>query len=620
MSVRAPGAAALARLLAWDAACLPDVADPGGEPDAVSVRCCSRGAELAAVARWPRGQRAAVAVQVVAAATFLFERGWYPSRGLLRGGRVERGASGPWYRLARLPRRRLDDAGLERHLRQALASEATLLVPVVLPLLRRLLPEMGDELERAARVRPAWEVAAGWLGVLIGNGKRPGSALGHPEGPGRALWALRYEVPTGGVGWVEDEALLPRLAAAVRLGGLGRHVAVAAGAFDEAGVARAQAHAAASGRDSVVLTTLPLPGVAPVELAAGTESVWVVAPRLDLAHAHAAAAREGRPGVARLVAEAGAADGFARPPRPLETLRARTGLASGPARAALGWLASAPVGLSAEELGALAGEAAAGLAELKRLGLACERRGVWRAQSAAAAPAPDRLAAMAQRLPVTSPAGLVARAVAGRWEPAAAWCEEHLEHGAFAEALAVASAVAAVGRLQLAAAEGALGLGRLAEAEAQLHAAPAAERGARWHALAAWWAEEAGASEQAGVELAAAAGELPGRLAARRELVAAHAARRRGDRPAQRRHLERAAACTVPPLRGGRDRARRVGRRFRPTGARPPQGATLARRRRSPPAPRDEFGRARPRLPARRDDRPARGVAGRQRREPAPAR
>jgi DNA-binding NtrC family response regulator len=545
---RPAGAEALARLLAWDAAFLPEVSEVGGEPDAVSVRCSPRGAELSAVARWPRGQRTAVAVQVVAAAAFLFEHGWYPSRGLLRGGRVERGASGPWYRLARFPRRRLDDAGLERHLRLALASEATLLVPAVLPLLRRLLPEMGDELERAARVRPAWEVAAGWLGVLIGNGKRPGSALGHPAGPGRALWALRYEIPTGGVCWVEDEALLPRLAVAVRLAALGRNVAVAAGALDEAGVARAQAHAAASGRDAVVLTTLPLPGVAPLELAAGTESVWVVASRPELAHAHATLAREGRPGVARLVAEAGAADGFARPPCALETLRARAGLASGPARAALGWLASAPVGLSAPELGALAGEAVAGLAELRRLGLAYERCGVWRPQQPATVPAPDRLAAMAEQLPGTSPAGLVARAIAGAWEPAAAWCEERLERGAFAEARTVASAAAAAGPLRLAAAEGALGLGRLAEAEALLHAVPAATREGRWHALAAWWAEEAGASEQAAVELAAAADGLPGRLAARRELVAAQAARRRGDRAAQRRHLERAAACATPPL------------------------------------------------------------------------
>ncbi len=548
MSVRVLGAAALARLLAWDASCLPDAAELGAEPGDVTVRCSLRGAELAAVARWPRGQRLAVALQVVAAAAFLFERGWYPSRGLLRGGRVERGALGPWYRLARLPRRRLDDPGLERHLRLALASEATLLVPAVLPLLRWIVPELGDEFDRAARVRPAWEVTAGWLGVLVGNGKRPGSALGHPAGAGRALWALRYEVPTVGVCWVEDEALLPRLAVAVRLATLGRHVAVAAGALDEAGVARAQAQAAASGRDAVVLTALPLPDAAPLELAAGTESVWVAAPRPDLTHAHAELAREGRPGVARLVLEAGAADGFARPPRPLEALRARAGLASAPARAALGWLASAPVGLSARELGVLAGEARAELAELRRLGLAYERLGVWRAQQPAAAPAPDRLATMAQRLPAASPAGLVARAIAGTWEPAAAWCEELLDRGAFADVRAVASAAAPAGPLRLAAAEGALGLGRLAEAETLLQEVPAPAREGRWHALAAWWAEEAGASEQAAVELAAAADGVPGRLAARRGLVAAQAARRRADRAAQRRHLERAAACTAPPL------------------------------------------------------------------------
>ncbi len=316
-----------------------------------------------------------------------------------------------------------------------------------------------------------------------------------------------------------------------------------------ADVARVQAHAAAAGCDAAVLTTLPLSGVAPVELAAGAESVWIVAPRPDLANAHAVAAREGRPGVARLVTEAGAADGFARPPRPLEALRARTGLASEAARAALSWLASAPAGLSAEELASVAGEAAAGLPELRRLGLAHERRGTWRAQQPAASPAPDRLAAMAERLPAASPAGLVARAATGAWEPALAWCDERLDRGAFAAARAVAAAAAAAAApLRLAAAEGALGLGRLAEAEAQLHAVPAAERETRWHALAAWWAEEAGASEQAGAEVAAAAGDLPGRLAARRELVAAQAARRRGDRAAQRRHLERGAACTTPTL------------------------------------------------------------------------
>jgi DNA-binding NtrC family response regulator len=548
MSVRPPCAAALARLLAWDAAFLPEVSEGGGESAAISLRCNPRGAAWNAAVRWPRGQRTAVAVQVVAAAAFLFERGWYPSRGLLRSGRVERGAPGPWYRLARLPRRRLDDAGVERHLRLALANEATLLVPAVLPLLRELLPELGDDFAGAVQSRPAWEAAAGWLGVLIGKGSRAGAVLGHPAGTGRALWALRYELPSDGVYWVEDEAVLPRLATAVRLAALDRNVAVTAGALDEAGVARAQAHAAASGRDAVVLTTLPLPGVAPVELAAGTESVWVVASRPEFAHAHAALAREGRQGVARLVLEAGAADGFARSPRAVEALRTRAGLASGPARAALSWLASTPVGLSAEELGVLVeGEAGAELAELRRLGLAYERRGVWWAQQPAAAPAPERLAAMAARLPAASHAGLVARAVGGAWEPAAAWCEECLDRRAFAEARTVASAAAAA-PLRLAAAEGALGLGRLAEADALLQAVPAAERETRWHALAAWWAEEASASEQAGVELAAATGALPGRLAARCELAAAHAARRRGDRAAQRRHLERAAACTVPPL------------------------------------------------------------------------
>ena len=546
MSIRPWTAAELARLLAWDAACLPDVVEVTGDPDDAQARCETRGGGVRAATRWPLGERAAVAVQVVAAAAFLLERGWYPSRGLLRSGRVERGSSGPWYRLARLPRRRLEDPAVDRHLRQAVAAVSTLLVPTVLPVLGELLPERADELVRAARERPAWEAAGGWLAVLLGE-RRSAAALRHPAGPGRALWARRFALPAAGVIWIDDEESLRRLEAAARAATLGRGAEVTAGPLDEAAVARVQARAAAAGRDAVVLTTVPVAVATPLELAADGEAVWVVGPRLDLAHAHAAAAGRVQPGVARLLLEAGAAQAFARVPQRVEALRQRAGLASAAARSALAWLAAAPVGLSAADLATLGGDPDTGLAELKRLGLADVRSGTWRALQPAADPAPERTAAMGDRLPAGSAAAIVARARVGEWDAAVAWCEERLERGAFAEVVAVGSALADPGPLRLAAAEAALGLGRLAVADALLHGVASTERGARWHALAAWWAEATSASERAGIELPAACGELPGRLAARCALVAAQAARRRGDRVEQRLHLERAAAAS-PPL------------------------------------------------------------------------
>ena len=102
--------------------------------------------------------------------------------------------------------------------------------------------------------------------------------------------------------------------------------------------------------------------------------------------------------------------------------------------------------------------------------------------------------------------------------------------------------------MRLAGAEAALNLGRLAEAEDLLEGVARGERGARWHALAAWWAEQAGVTERAAAELAAATGPLPARLSARLELVAAELARRSGDHEEEHRHLERAVAATEPPL------------------------------------------------------------------------
>ena len=39
--------------------------------------------------RWPRSLRLAVAVQALAAASFLLERGFYPERRVLRGARLQ---------------------------------------------------------------------------------------------------------------------------------------------------------------------------------------------------------------------------------------------------------------------------------------------------------------------------------------------------------------------------------------------------------------------------------------------------------------------------------------------------------------------------------------------------
>ncbi len=549
MNARASAAGHLARLLSWDAPFLPAVTELALTSVGLELACAAPGAELARAMCWPRGQRAAVALQIVAASSFLFERGWYPSRSLLRSARVSRSEDGVWLRLSRLPCRRLEDPGLERRLRLVLGPEDNLLVPVVAPLLRALLPERADELERATRMRPVWEAAAAWIEVLLAEG-RGVIALRHPAGRGRALWARRFLVPAGGVFWVEEEGLLPGLVAAAWLAA-GDTLAVADGAFEEADVARAQARAAADGHDCLVLTTLSLPGVPPLPLAGEADAVWVLAPPGAKAHTHEAAAVEAggqRPSLARLVLEAGARTGFAG--APAQTLvEDREAFASAPARQALGWLESAPVGLTDQDMAGLAAVLPEALPELERLGLAQQHHGVWRALRNGVNADAEKLQAMACRLPDDSVAGMVARALAqGCWEPAAAWCEERLERGSTREVLEVARALARFVVLRVAAAEAALGLGRLKEAEGFLEGVAEDQRGPRWHAVAAWWAELAGVTERAAVEVAAVAVGVPGRLVARCELVAAELARRGGDRAAELEHLERAVAATEPAL------------------------------------------------------------------------
>jgi len=550
VNVRSSSTGALARLLAWDVSFLPVVTSVTATPEGVTLGLEAPGIELERVCLWPRGQRAAVALQAVAAAVFLFERGWYPSRALLRGARVLRGEAGPWFRLTRLPRQRLEDAPLERRLRLALGTGDSVLAAAVAPVLRSLLPERGGDLDRPAAARPAWEAAEAWVEVLLGEG-RGGAVLQHPAGRGRALWARRFSLPETGVFWVEEEQRLPALVVAAQLAAAGRDLTVAAGAFEETDVARVRARAAADGRDCLVFTTLNLPGVSALPLAGEANAIWVLAPQGGLARVHTAAAIEAgvqRPSLARLVLEAGAAHGFSRP---LQTaaVREREALASPLARRVLGWLESAPVGLTESDLTLLAGSSVEALTELERLALAQQRHGAWHALRTEEIPSPQKLEVMAETLAEGAASGVVARALSqGRWEPAAARCETHLVEGRAGEALAVARALPAFPELRLEAAEAALCLGHLADAEGFLAGVAQGERDGRWHALSAWWAEQAGVTERAAAELASAAGELPSRLAARLELVAAALARRRGDREGEHMHLERAVAATEPAL------------------------------------------------------------------------
>jgi hypothetical protein len=550
MKLRTPTARSLARLLAWDAPFLPLATAIAAEPEGLDVVLDAAGVELTRVFKWPRVERSAVALQAFATGAFLFEHGWYPSRALLRSARVVRGERGPWFRLTRLPTKRLEDAVLERRLRIALGAGDSVLVAALTPLLRALLPERGAELERAAASRPAWESAEAWVEALFGEG-RGGTVLHHPAGKGRVLWARRFSLPRSGVFWVEEEDVLPALAFATQLAAAGGDVVVATGAFEETDVARLHARAAADGRDCVVLTTLCLPGVPALPLAGEADAVWVVARHGGLARAHAAAAMEAgvqRPEIARQALEAGAAHGFSETPVPSAT-RGRESVASASARRALAWLASAPVGLSEADLERLAGPCRDALTELERLGLAQQRGGAWRSVRPAEPPRRDKLEGMADTLPLSSAAGVVARGLTGKGiAEAVTWCEARVAEGRAGEVLAVASALAADPELSQVGAEVALSLGHLAEAESLIEGVAREQRGTRWHALSAWWAEQAGVTERAAEELAAISGELSGRLAARVELVAADLARRQGNHAAEREHIERAVAATEPAL------------------------------------------------------------------------
>ena len=546
MRVAARLATPLARLLAWDATFLPVVSGVAAVDGVVAIECECGGIPLADVVAWPRGSRLAVATQLVAATEFLFERGWFAGRSLLRGVRVHRQAAGDAVRLAELPRWRLDDPRLGRRLRRRADNGDGVRAAALAPLLRALVPERWAALDEVLRRQQQWALAEGLIAVLTGDG-RTASALRHPGGLGRALWARRLSVSEP-VTWVEDDEALAASLAAMQLAGAGcgRAAVVAGGAFDEAEAAKVLARAAADGRDAVVLTTVPIAGAPALALAGGEAGVWVIGPDAVTARAHLCAAVDRSGGRAAVVADflrRGAARAFSAAPEAEAVGGATERLASPAARTALKWLRQLPLGLEAAELAALqAGDADPVLLELERLRLVARHGRRWTALEASDLPEPARLAAVITSLPDRSWASCAAAGLAaGQWQRLEARCEEDLQNGDGLEVLMAVRSLARTDALALAGAEAALLGGRLADAERLLESIAAGARSARWHALAAWWAELAGLPARARVELDCIQTDgLPPRLRARASLVAADLARRNGDDGAALQHLQAA--------------------------------------------------------------------------------
>lgn len=529
-----------ASLLAWEAPFLPRDTTPPGEPW-LAIHDDR-------LLRWPRSHRLAASVQLLAAATFLLERGYHPSRRLLRSARVARGRDGVAVRLAELPRWRLDAAGLERRVHRVLPAGRSVLVGTVGPLLARLVPERQPALELAARREPPWEVAHAALEALVAGGRE--AALAHPEGAGRALWACRMEPLRPGVWWADEEGVARRAAAVLARSAPETFVAV--GELEEDEIVRLQARAAADGRDAVILTLLPLPSARAWGLDRGADAVWVLAPRWERGQAHVEAVMHSsgrRLDAARRLLAAGAARGFTDPPSPPVELPSRLALASPAARRALRWLGGCAAGLAEGEMEHLVGACGEVLAELERLGLAVRRGGRWHATTPAHGSEPQLLQRLATELPEGSPARVLARALGGCGvEEARAWCERRLDRGESAEVMEVAGAASTVPELALAAAEAALRGGRLTRAEQLLDGIEAAARGPRWQALRAWWAEAAGLPREAGEALARAPeAALPRRLAARTLLTAAALARHHREHARTRQLLATAVALAAEP-------------------------------------------------------------------------
>jgi DNA-binding NtrC family response regulator len=512
----------------------------------VRVALAAPGATLDEVFRWPRPQRAAVAVQMVAASAFLLERGWLPSGALLRGCRVERRESRPWLRLGGLPRWRVDAPGLERRLRRD-GSEGAAASSLVRTL-GRLLPESAVACRQALERHRPWEGAAAVLGVILAAHRA--QALRHPLGDGRALWARKAAVPDAGAFQADDETIASAAltAAVLRAAAAGRSIVARSGCLDDTEISRLLAGAAGGGQDALVVSLLPDHGIPRLGLAVGGDCVWVLGADAGLARNAAVQAVDvGRESAeaARQLLEAGAATAFARPARVAEPEDERLRLASAGARRALGWLRAAPAGLSPEEVTVLAG--AADLEELARLRLAWRRGGVWFAAGEVAQPDQARVRAMAERLPPESPRAVLAAALSlGRIDELRRWCEDRLEQGGAADVLPIARS-APGDATALLAAEAALALGRLTEAERLLESVGEAGRGATWNVLAAWLADQAGlpARVRAALENVDRRG-LAARLSARVALLEAELAWRRRDGAGERRLLEDAARGVGP--------------------------------------------------------------------------
>jgi DNA-binding NtrC family response regulator len=544
-------AAALVRLLAWDAAFLPVPVAWRRRGSFVELDFNDAGVDLATMARASSSVRETVAVQVVAAAAFLFERGWYPARRLLRSVRCEQAPGGVKVRLGALPKLRLDDPALTARLRTRPQAAERLVAVSLRPLLERLLPERSAAIAAVLAGSPSWPTGTALLGAVSGPG-RSRAKRRFSASAAEALWARRLHVPRLGAWWLDEEALAARVAAVAALAAWleDRRLEVAVGEFEEPAIARRLARAAASGSDGLVLSTLAAPLAQPLPLAGGEEPVWLIGRPGAVLHAHLASAVElgaARPLLAREVLEPGAVDGFAGAPAEPAGTRARERLASAAARRALAWLLGAPAGLTAAELAALDGADNAVLDELARLRLAAPRRGVWHAIGGARTDDRAVQQGLAERLPPSSPRGLLARALTGDDDtPLAAWCEDRLDAGAAVEVAELTDGAAGIGPLATAAAEAALALGRLSAARAVLDAAPV--RDECWHVLAAWWADQAGVPDQLEAELEQLTGAgLPRRLAARVELLRAETARRGGDTDEEEQHLRRAVALFPGP-------------------------------------------------------------------------
>ncbi len=213
MRASRPLAAALARLVSWDAPFLPQVTSVSAAGGDLAIGFADAGVPLRVALAWPRGRRLAVATQLVAAVEFFFERGWFVGRAALRGARIVKEEGGDRVRLGELPRLRLGDARLGRRLRSHPALRGDPRPAVLAPILRSLVAEKWPALEAVIGRDSPWMLGEGLIGILTGDGRNAGS-LRHPGGGGRALWARQFTAPRSGVVLVEDEAAEGRVEAA----------------------------------------------------------------------------------------------------------------------------------------------------------------------------------------------------------------------------------------------------------------------------------------------------------------------------------------------------------------------------------------------------------------------